>query len=175
MNALQQGTSIGLGIAILTVVTGLCLREPPGGARVAEGVQFYRIHTAWFIFAALGGLFLAGIFAFASFICSPDQRIFCLGCSMVATLFFAFFAVYMRSLRVTVDSERVTSDNLFFSRSVALRDVEAVGIAGFMVEIRPRKDPVTGKRRLPLVVFAGFRDTTGLIATVRARAGVAKT
>jgi hypothetical protein len=172
MNALQQGISIGLGMAVLMAVTGLCLRVPAGGARVATGVQVYRIHPAWFVFAALGGLFLAGIFAFASFTCPPDQRIFCLVCSLVAALFFTFFAIFMRSMRVTVDMETVTSGNLFFSRKVALPELEAAGVAGFMVEFRPRKDPVTGKRRMPLVVFAGFRDTTGLIATVRARAGL---
>jgi hypothetical protein len=172
MTALEQGLSIGLGIGILMAVTALCLREPPGGARAAEGTQAYRIHAAWFIFAALGGVFLSGLFAFASFVCPPDQRAFCLGCSVVAALGFAFFAVVMRSLRVTVDAEKVTSTHLFCTRSVALRDVERIGVAGFMVEVRPRPDPANGKRRTPLVFFAGFRDTSGLIATVRARAGL---
>ena len=174
MNAVQQGIAVGLGMAVLMGATALCLREPPGGARAAEGTQVYRIHAAWFIFAASGGLLLSGLFAFGSFVCSPDQRMFCIGCSVISALFFAFFAYFMKSLRVTIDAEKATSTNLFFSRSVLLRDVEAVGIAGFMVEIRPRKDPATGKRRMPLVFFAGFRNTPGLIATVRERAGLGK-
>lgn len=174
MSVLQQSVAVVIGFVILAAVTGLCLKAPPGGAKPAQGTQVYRIHPAWFVFGAVGGLFLAGIFAFGSTVCEPDQKTFCLGCSVFSALFFAFFMVVMRSLSVTVDAERVSSKTLFWTRSVELRNVERAGLGGFVVEVIQKPDPATGKRRLPLTFLAGFRDTAGLIATIQARSGVTR-
>lgn len=173
MSAIEQGLVIGLGMAILAVVTQLCLRAPPGGAVPAQGTRVYRIHGAWFIFSALAGLLLSGLFAFGRSVCEPDLRSFCVACAVLAPVFLALFALILRSFKVTVDETRVTSTTLFIDRSVEIRNVDRVAVAGLVVEVSQKVVPATGKRPRPLVFLAGFKDTAGLIATIQERARAA--
>ena len=172
MTPIEQGLAIGLGMAILVAVTGYCTRVPPGGAVIAQGTRVYRIHKVWFVFSALGGLFLSGLFAFGSFVCVPDQRGLCIACSVIAALFFAFFAYTMSSLSVTVDDAVVTVGTLFGKRSIAFGNIDRVAVVGMLVEVRQKADPATGKRKRPLTFLAGFKDLQGIIATIRARSDI---
>lgn len=169
MNPLEQGLAVGLGISIIGIITAICLRSPSRTVSIG-GKQVYRIHGVWFVFSAVGGAFLAGLFALGATF-SPDQRAFCLGCAALSVVFFAFFAFVMRSLSVTLDEERVTAGTLFGSRSVELRNVDRVMFAGLVVEVRQREDPVTKKRGRPLTFLVGFRGVQDLVAAIRARSG----
>lgn len=155
---------------VIAVMLAICLRSRSRGTP-ASGRQVYRVHGAWFVFSALGGGLLVGVFALASTTALPEDRSTAVWCSVASAIFFIFFAIVMRSLRVTVDDRVVTTQNLFTERSVALRDVDRVGIVGLMVEVRLKEGPATRKRPRPLVFLAGFRGLNELIATIRARSG----
>jgi hypothetical protein len=149
----------------------ICLRSGSSAA-VPSGRREYRIHGAWFVFAAVGGAFLVGIFALASTMAQPEDRNSALWCSAGSAVFFVLFAVLMRSMRVMVDDERVTVRNLFGERSAALREVESVAVVGMMVEVRRKQGPSEKKRQGPLLFLAAFRGLRELMATIRSRAGL---
>ena len=171
MSPLEQCVAVGMGVAIIGVISGICMRSSARPANVG-GKLVYRIHPVWFVFSALGGIFLTGIFVMgASF--QPDLRTFCLGCAAASAAFFCLFALIMSSLSVTIDDKAVTGGNLFGTKSVEFANVELVNFAGLVVEVRQKPDPATGKRRRPLIFLAGFRGIKELTAMIRARAGIA--
>jgi hypothetical protein len=170
VSPLEQGVAVGLGMAIIGTISGICMRSAARPASVG-GKLVYKIHPVWFVFSALGGIFLSGIFVMgASF--QPDLRTFCLGSAAVSAAFFCGFALLMRSLSVTIDETSVTGGNLFGRKSVEFRNVEKVTLAGFVVEVRQKPDPATGKRPRPLIFLAGFRGIKELMATIRTRSGI---
>lgn len=161
-------------IVSLLVIGGLlylCLHTGPS-AHVAEGRREYRIHGAWYIFAAVGGALLVAIFAVASNFARPEDRGVAIGCSIGSAVFFALFAWFLRSLRVIVDDTSVSSKTPFGTRSVPLNDLDRIAVIGLNVELRRKVDPITGKRGGPLVFLAAFRGLREILATIRARAGL---
>ena len=153
---------------VIAVMLAICLRSRATAPDVS-GRRQYRIHGAWFVFCALGGALVVGVFALASAMARPENRPTAAWCSVAAAIFFVFFALVLRSLRVTVDDRVVTTHNLFAERSVALSDVDQVTIVGLLVEVRLKADAATRKRPRPLVFLAGFRGLDELIATIRTR------
>jgi hypothetical protein len=153
---------------VIAVMLAICLRSK-ASVHDVSGRRQYRIHGAWFVFCALGGALVVGVFALAGAMARPENRPTAVWCSVASTIFFVFFALVMRSLRVTVDDDAVTTHNLFAKRSVALRDVDHVNIVGLLVEVRLKADAAIGKCPRPLVFLAGFRGLDELIATIRAR------
>jgi len=160
-----------LSLLIIGGMLYLCLHTGPG-AVIASGRREYRIHGAWYIFAAVGGVIVVGVFAIASNFARPEDRNIAVGCSIGAAVFFVLFAWFLRSLRVIVDDTSVSSKTPFGTRSVPLSDVDRVAVIGMNVELRRKVDPATGKRGGPLVFLAGFRGLRELLATARARAGL---
>jgi hypothetical protein len=172
VNIFEQMLTHILSAVVIAAMLALCMRSRPGGEAVM-GRQTYRVHPGWFVFCALGGMFLVGIFAFASTTATAEDRPIASWCSALSATFFAFTALALRAASVTVDDDQVTSRTLFGERSVALGSVERVAVKGLAVELRLRVDPRTGKRPRALHFLAGFRGLGELLATIRSRAGIA--
>jgi hypothetical protein len=173
MNVLEQSLTHLLSAAVIAGMLALCLRSRPASEAVA-GRRVYRVHPGWFVFCALGGAFLVGIFAFAATTAVPEDRATAGWCSVVSAAFFVFAAFAFRTVSVTVDDDQVTARTLFGERTVALREVERVTVAGLVVELRMRVDPRLGKRPRPLTFVAALRGLGELVVTLRARAGLSE-
>jgi hypothetical protein len=169
-NTTEQIVTHSVSVAVLTVLITWCLRSR-GGVATATGRKVYHVHRAWYVFCALGGLFLVAIFAYASFTTIPEDRGSALACSVISALFFSFTALVFRAASVTIDDEQMTSTTLFGSQTVRFKDIEKVTLAGLVVEVRLR--PVPGiKKARRLTFLAAFSGLGQLIATVRERAGL---
>jgi hypothetical protein len=162
-----------LSAAVILGMFALCMRSRPAGG-AAAGPREYRVHGAWYVFSAVGGAFLVGIFAVASRLADPADKASAAWCSAASAAFFVLFTAFLRSLRVTLDGDRVTSRTFLGEKSVALRDVERVSVTGLVVEVRLRADPSTGKRPRPLTFLAGLRGLGELTETIRARSGASR-
>ena len=171
MSMLEQTVTHLLSAVVIAGMLALCLRSH-GKSEAVPGRRIYRVHAGWFVFCALGGVFLVGLFAFASTTAMEADRPIAAWCSAISATFFVFTAVALRAASVTLDDTQLTSRTLIGERTIALRSVERVAVKGLVVELRLRVDPATGKRPRTLTFLAGFRGLGELLASIRARAGI---
>jgi hypothetical protein len=171
VNALEQSLTHLFSAAIIAGMLALCLRSRGPGAAVT-GRRTYHVHGGWYVFLALGGAFMVGIFAIAAATTVPEDRAMAGWCSVVAAVFFGLSGLLFRTIAVTIDDEQVTARTLFSERSVPLRELERVSVVGLVVDLRMREDARTGKRPRPLTFLAGLRGLGELVATLRQRAGL---
>jgi hypothetical protein len=172
MSALQLALTQACSAAVIAVMLALCLRSRNKEAVIVPGRQTYRVHPGWFIFCGAGGLFLVGIFAYASATTIPEDQKLAAGASVVSAVFFVFAALVFRAAAVTLDETTLTSRTLFGERTVSLGGIESVNVIGLVVEVKFRPDPATNRRPRALSFLAGFRGLGELLANLRSRAGL---
>ena len=158
--------------AVLGVMLLLCLRSRDPGPAAGSGPHTYRVHPGWFVFCGVGGLFLVGIFAFASSVTIPENKPSAAMASVLSALFFVFAAWVFRGTSVTLDESTLTAHTRFGRRTVEVKTIESIKIVGLVVEVRFRPDSTTNVRPKPLTFLAGLRGLGGLLANVRMRAGL---
>jgi hypothetical protein len=172
MSTPEQALTQVCSAAVIAVMLAICLRSRANVVEVVPGRRSYRIHAGWSVFCGVGGLFVVGVFAFASMTTIPENQKIAAWCSVLSAVLFVFVALVFRAASVTLDETTLTSRTLLSERTVSLRDIESVKVVGLVVEVKFRPDSATNRRPKPLSFLAGFRGLGELLANLRARAGL---
>jgi hypothetical protein len=152
------------------VLVGICLRRRPGAkSSSSDAPRTFVAHRAWYVFTALGGLFLVGIFAYAA-LTDDDARIVMTIASAVAALLFAALAVGLARSFVVVDGTRLVYRSFLTTREVDLALADSVTVEGFVVAVRFRPSPPGARPAKPLLMAAVFGDLSDLIDLIARRA-----
>lgn len=172
MSPLELGLTQGCAAAVIAGMLALCLRSKANVVEVVPGRRTYRIHAGWYVFCGVGGLFLVGLFAYASLHTIPENQKIAAWSSVASAVLFVFAAMVFRAAAVTLDETTLSSRTLFAERTVPLNGIESVNVVGLVVEVKFRPDATTNQRPKALNFLAGFRGLGELLANVRARAGL---